>query len=144
MRGMSGWITACSSPCTWTSKPAAVKVSPWPTVCTRPGKAAEIFSATDLQGPDLGGRVGLQGRPQPLLVEVVGVLVRDEDRVRADRGVLLAEAAGVDDERAPVLLQADAGVRLLRELHGSILPRRSEPAGAVLTGLTPWGWSPRG
>ncbi|CAM5723381.1 hypothetical protein SVIOM342S_06037 [Streptomyces violaceorubidus] len=46
-RGMSGWITACSSPWTCTSKPAAVKVSPWPTVWTRPGNAAEIFSATD-------------------------------------------------------------------------------------------------
>lgn len=44
--GMSGWITACSSPCTCTSSPAAVNVSPWPTVCTRPGNAADNCSAT--------------------------------------------------------------------------------------------------
>lgn len=44
--GMSGWITACSSPCTVTSNPAAENASPSPTVCTRPGKAAESCSAT--------------------------------------------------------------------------------------------------
>ena len=32
------------------------------------------------QRPDLGGRVGVQRRPQPVLVEVVGVLVGDQDR----------------------------------------------------------------
>ena len=63
------------------------------------------------QGPELGGRVGLQGGPQPALVEVVGVLVGDQDGVRAERRVRLAEAARVDDERPPVLLQTDAGVR---------------------------------
>src|SRR3954454_4918777 len=47
MRGMSGWMTACSSPWTWTSKPAAVNVSPCPTVCTRPGRAAARCSATE-------------------------------------------------------------------------------------------------
>ena len=36
------------------------------------------------QGPDPGGRVGLQGGPQPVLVEVVGVLVGDQDDVGAD------------------------------------------------------------
>ncbi|SCE55631.1 hypothetical protein GA0115235_127024 [Streptomyces sp. DpondAA-F4a] len=46
IRGMSGWITACSSPCTCTSNPATENVSPWPTVCTRPGNAADSCSAT--------------------------------------------------------------------------------------------------
>lgn len=72
------------------------------------------------QGPDLGGRVGVQGGAQPPLVEVVGVLVRHQDRVGADRGVLFGEAARVDGERPPVLLQTDAGVRLLGQcqVHG--------------------------
>ena len=96
-----------------------------------------------LQRPDLRGRVGVQGRPQPLLAEVVGVLVRDEDRVRAEGGVLLAEGAGVEDERAAVLLQTDTGVRLLRELHGSILPRagagaRAHSVGVVSSRMTCW------
>ena len=62
------------------------------------------------QRPDLGRRVGFHARPQPALVEVVRVLMGDQDRVRADRRVLLAEHTGVDDERLPVLLQPDTGM----------------------------------
>lgn len=53
------------------------------------------------QGPDLGPPVGLHARAQPLLVEVVHVLVGDQDGVGADRRVPLAEDTRVDDEHLP-------------------------------------------
>src|SRR5579875_2022628 len=46
--GMSGWITAWSVPWTWTSKPAALNVSPCRTACTRPGNSVNCPATAGL------------------------------------------------------------------------------------------------
>jgi hypothetical protein len=73
--------------------------------------------------PQPGRRVRLQSEAQPLLVEVVEVLVSDEDGVRAGRRVLLAPQTRVDDEDATVILQAHAGMSPFGELHTPSLRR---------------------
>ncbi len=70
-------------------------------------------------GPDPQRRVGLGGLPQPVLQEVVRVLVGDQHGVRPGHGLGLGEAAGVEDDGLPVLLQPHAGVSELGEPHGA-------------------------
>jgi hypothetical protein len=68
-------------------------------------------------GPDL--QVGV---PRELVnVEVVGVLVGDQDGLRAVQRLLLAERAGVDHERPVALLQPDEGVGVLEDPHAGSL-----------------------
>lgn len=76
-------------------------------------------------GPQLRRRVRVEGGADPALLEVVRVFVGDQQGVGSEARVGFAEGARVDDERAPVLLQLDAGVQPFGEVHGATL----DPAG---------------
>ena len=118
IRGISGWISACSSPCTCTSKPATVSASPSPTTCSRPPRPSSR-PATDPFVHTSSAGIGVQRRPQPVGGEVVRVLVGDEDGRGAVEGARLGEDARVDDQPALALAQDDARVAVLDQLHDS-------------------------
>jgi hypothetical protein len=82
------------------------------------GEAVELRGHRPVR-PDLERGVGLQGRPEPVGSEVVGVLVGDEDGARTVEGARIGEHAGVDDQPTVPLAQDDAGVAVLDQLHGS-------------------------
>ena len=63
-------------------------------------------------------RVGLQRGADLVRVDVIGVLVRDQDRAGAVECLLdLAERAGIDDQAAVTVVEPDARVRELGQLH---------------------------
>ncbi len=76
------------------------------------------------QQPGAGAR-GEQGG-QALGVDVVGVLVRDDDRVDLGDGVpVAAERPGVDQDAAPRGLDEQAGVTEVGDPHGlTVAPGR--------------------
>ena len=97
IRGISGWISACSSPWTCTSKPATVTASPWPTTCTRAAEPLQLAGHRRVR-PHLQRRVGVQRRPQPVGREVVGVLVRDQHGGGAVERRGSVNAPGIDHQ----------------------------------------------
>ena len=115
--GMLGWITACWPPNVRTGKPAASNDSPGADRHDLVVEAVEL-GRHRVRRPQPQPRIPLQGSTNLVDVDVVGMLVRDEDAVGAVEGrVDLAEHAGVDDERAVAVVEADAGVGELRQLH---------------------------
>lgn len=91
--------------------------------------------------PDLGGRVVLHRGAQPQLVEVVRVLVGDEDGIRAERGVLLAESAGSRTSVRPSFSRRTQACDFLVSFMTPSCRRTPAPGSP---GLTPAAWSPRG
>ena len=67
--------------------------------------------------PDLQGRIRSGCRPHEVGVDVIRMLVRDEDGVRAVGSGPVRERARIDDKRSPAIGQPNAGVAHARELH---------------------------
>ena len=109
IRGISGWTSACSSPCTVTSKPAdrervavAHHVHPLPSPSSWPATDRLVHTSS-------AGSASSAARSRSRL-EVVGVLVRDQDGGGAVERRRFGERARVDDEPAVAVAEDDAGV----------------------------------
>ena len=105
-------------PCTEIVKSPIVNSSPAATGVNCPACALNMPAIA-------AGAYTAQLRPRPerraegALVHVVGVLVRDQDGVGAGDDVrrVRREHTGVDDKRGAILLEDDAGVLVLGQLH---------------------------
>jgi cysteine-S-conjugate beta-lyase len=69
--------------------------------------------------------------PQAEDVDMVGVLVSQQDRIRAKQGLRLAPNTRVDDEHPPVLLEPDTRMRPSGQPHTPTLRHRPGRRGAV-------------
>ena len=119
MRGIASWLKACSSPTGVTVTSPTANSSPC-RVGTAASPSAPQLVGRERVGVHRGAGVGPDEPRRALGVEVVGVVVRHDDRV--ETGQLLEarrEVAGVDEDAAIGRLDEQAGMSEVSHAHGS-------------------------
>ena len=87
-----------------------------------PGRRGTHRGSQAGRGVKHRGRIGGEGLDHGLLVDVVGVFVRDQDRLGAGQGGPgFGEHARIKGDGMALLFEADTGVGVLGEQHGASL-----------------------